>query len=278
MSINLKDHPKTSDGKPIYLPNIFPGIVQLCYPGHGDEPGHGGTASKTTGAYSRFKGPDFAIKFQTGDPTTKSVAWQFLEWVYLAGGTIKFCNADMGDVVEMEVNAPASPATSVTAGTGNAGKYALGGGANMIVPQALCGAFGISNDWDVDLTEKMQDGDTTPKDIPTITKVVPVPANDGDGCYDWDFETYAVTENLQKKGAFNLFDFEVNLGVWTPGLCLLGAGLEQLETANIKSKRMLPQWIFKVTATSHDVTANLKLVWRLLLGRKNITKTGALMS
>lgn len=277
MSINLKDTPKTSDGKPIFLPNIFPGIVQLCYHGQGDEPG-AGPYKKASGAASRFKGPDFNVSFTGGDPTSKTVEWRFLEWVYLAGGTIKFVNADIGDTVELEVNAPASPATSTTAGTGNAGKYEIipSSGLHMIVPAALCAAFGISNDWNVDLSEKEQDGNSN--DIPTLTKVVPIPAENGDGCYDWDETAYAVSENLQKKGAYNLFDFEMNLGLWTPGLNLLGNGLEQLETANIKTKRMLPQWVYKVTATSHDVTANLKVVWRILVGRKNITKTGALGS
>jgi hypothetical protein len=41
---------------------------------------------------------------------------------------------------------------------------------------------------------------------------------------------------------------------------------------------MLPQWTYKVTATSHDVADNLKIVWRILVGRKNITKNGALGS
>ncbi|KPJ58556.1 MAG: hypothetical protein AMJ46_14000 [Latescibacteria bacterium DG_63] len=275
--MDLHRCPKTSDGKQIFLPNIFPGIVQLCYAGQGDEPG-AGTYSKTSGAASRFKGPDFQIGFSSGGPSTKSVEWRFLEWVYLAGGSVKFVGADLGDTVELEVNAPASPATSVDAGTGNAGKFEIipSSGLHMIVPGPLCAVFGVGKDWDVDLTELEEDGNED--EIPTLTKVVPVPAPDGDGCYDWDEETYAVSENLQGKGAYNLFDFAMNLGLWTPGLCLLGSGLEQMETANIKTKRMLPQWTYKVTAVSHDPADELKIVWRILIGRKNITKTGSLGS
>lgn len=246
--IDFRQDPKTTDGKPILLINLFPGNTQINYPGQGDD--------ITAGA--RHTGTAFEYTSVSAGET--DIAWQFIEWVYLAGGEIRHIGAKLGDWISYRIHAPATVGTSVTAGTGNHAKIDTGLGFSMWVPAGTPGAG--SADWDIDLTETLNAN-------VAFTKVNPVPDSNNEGMYDWDAETNAVTLN-PGKGAYNLFDADIPLTEFVSRTRLLGTGIISLTVPAVKPKRILPHWKHAVKI-NHVGTDQLDIVWYLYTARKITT-------
>ncbi len=244
MGINLQRTPLTSDGKPIHLSNMFPGNVNINYPGEGDDITNG---TLRGGAAFEYNGSSVG---------STDIEWQFKDWRYMAGGELIYTGADLGDYISYRNYAPATSGTSVTAGTGDHAKIDTGLGFNMWAPAGTPGAG--SADWDIDLTETLNEN-------VDFSKVVPVPSDDQTGLYDWDPDTEAVTINEDGKGKFDLFDAEIQLTEFVSKARMLGTNGITLTVPAIKPKRILPHWKHKVTIYQAG-THTLKACWFLYTG------------
>lgn len=241
---NAKVTPKTSDGKTVVLPNLFPGNVFLYITGVGDD-------STTVGA-----GPDFKLT-STGvlNPCTEDLVFGFRDWCYLAGGGVFYENATTGDKISMKLYAPATTTTAAAGGnTGNCNKVALGGGLNMIVPAA---------------------GDGTHNLGATVTPVPSYDEENGEtpvGYWDWSNPDTGVGTVSANPGAgkWNLFDFDMDLVCFVRNLQLVGNGSNgnfDITVPAIKPKKILPQWKFKVSlcaVAGHTVKAG----WYMVTARR----------
>lgn len=236
--------PETSDGKPIFLPCLFPGNVYLYPTGAGDN-----VTNQTRG-----DGQAFVVKCSAEQDY--NVEFQFIDWVYLAGGGIKWKNGEDGDWVSLVIYAPATPVTPNGSGTGNCNLVDPGvGAAILIVPAAGNGAY------DVDLED-----------------AVPVPAytetEDGtqtpSGFYNWSSPgtgSGVVSAGVPQASPYNLFAVAIDLVRFANRLQLEGAEIQDLTIPAVKPKKILPQWKFKVTAYHAAGTADLAVQWWLTTAR-----------
>lgn len=238
----IKQGPETIDGKPLQTINMFPEGVFAQFNGSADDVANG---LKHGG--SRFHVSSSAIE-------TASLEWQFITPLWLAGGAISSAGHNPNDHLSYLVKAPASPATN-NPGAGAYDKFPIGGGANMFIPNATA-----TGDWDLNLTEKLNAN-------VAFTKVSPVPAAQGDGFFDYDFTTEAVTLNAGQKGNCNLFDVELTIARYINKMTL---SHENLTVTSIVSQIMFPHWVHRVEI-NHSVTDSLDVCWTLFFGRLDIS-------
>lgn len=233
--------PKTADGKPIYLPNIFPGPVVLYYAGSSDHPTNG-----------RGAGDSFLISTTQAEDAV--FEFSFNDWVYLAGGYMHWQNAVAGDWVSMKLKAPATP---VTAAPGNNGNCNLVNGV-VIVPAAGNGAYNVD-----------------------LTQAVPIPAQasaTGDdegppnGYWDWEEPQIGkgtVTASATPGAAkWQLLAVDIDLTRFVSKMQLLGTNRLDVMIPAIKPKKILPQW--KIRVDLHSASARdpaLNFVWLLVTAR-----------
>ena len=184
--------------------------------------------------------------------------FQFIEWIYLAGGELFNKGGDVGDWLSHEVFAPATEGIS-DPGDGSYDKVevAPGSGMHIYVPNAE-----NTGDWDLNLSEKLNEN-------VNLSKVVPVPAPAGDGFFDWNPDTEQVVFNSLKKGGFNLYDFEMTLAKFLQKMPIM-AGPIQLTKTGIKPKRVLGQWKSRVTLHNGS-EKQLDALWYIYGGRKDVT-------
>lgn len=240
--------PQTSYGTPIVLNNMFRGGVQPAYAGCADNVGTG----------KRWDGPKFERSWDPGDANPVTLDWQYVEWMYLAGGAVHPVDGQFGDYIDYFIAAPASPATSAP----GAGAYAKqeiipGSGIHRFIPQTDGG-------WDLDLTAKLnaQVG---------FTAVVPVPNPNQQGYFNWNPGTEAVTLVPQGNGAFDLLDKLVLLANFAPKLRVSGSGWQQLLVSGVKPKRLLPHWKHRLRWTVTGGVTPRKLEWTLFIAREKTT-------
>jgi hypothetical protein len=239
--------PKTSDGKPIFLTNQFPGNVTTYLPGAGDD------LAPTPPATGRGQGPRFKLSSEAAG--TVDLEWQFVDWVYVSGGVATFQGGELDDETTYKIYAPASTAVVNGGNTGNVDLVDVGG-INKIVPASPPN----TGSHDVDLA----DG----------TKFIPVPAPEDaqespTGQWDWDEPDEGLgtlTENNSGKGQYDLYDAPLDLVQFAPNIQLLGAGDVVLEPGDVKPKKVLPHWVHKVSMTNGG-HAGLKMVWHLTCAR-----------
>lgn len=247
---DLRRLPHTSDGKLIHLVNLFPGNVNLNYAGYGDD----------VTAGTRHDGAALTESMSaSGDDVTE---FQFMEWLYLAGGMVVVKDGAVGDHISYKIYAPA------TAGTSNAGAGAYdkveiipSSGLHIYVPNA-----DTTGDWDLDLTETFN-GNVG------FTKVVPVPNEANKGYFDWD-AAEVVALNAQGEGRFDLFDFDVDLTEFVSKVSLLSGNPPRelsFTVPAIKPKRILPHWKHKVTVHHAGGGNSLDVAWYLYTGRLKTT-------
>lgn len=229
--------PKTADGKPIYLPNIFPGPVVLYYAGSADHATNG-----------RGQGDMFIISSSAAED--KYLEFSFNDWVYLAGGYIKWTGAQAGDYVSMKLIAPATPVTAAPQNDGNCNVVN-----GIIVPADGDGAYDVNLD-----------------------DAVPVPAQataTGDdeglpnGYWDWSEPQTGkgtVTVGEVGKARWHLLASSVDLTRFVSKMPLLGNSELDAMIPAIKPKKILPHW--KLRVDLHNSAAkNLDLVWILVTAR-----------
>lgn len=231
MSIDLRQSPKTSDGRQIILPSRYRGDVDPYFAGCDDA------------------GNLFVLNWSSspGSPEDKNMEWSFADWVYISKGTIHYRNAGVGDYVAFKVFAPASTVSS-NPGSGNCNLVATGLGFNVIVPAAGDGSH--------DLTSA----------IP-----VPATGEDGYWDWDLpDTGSGNVTASVTPGAAqYQLYDAPLDLVRWVRKLPLIGDGSETLHPET-KARRLLPHWRMKVELHNESL-GQLQLVWHLDCARKKTT-------
>lgn len=206
MSMDLRQSPKTSDGREIFLPSRYRGDVDPYFAGCDDS------------------GTLFALNWDSApvNPEDKNLEWSFNDWVYVSKGTVRYRNAGKGDYLGFKVFAPASTVSS-NPGSGNCNLVDTGFGFNMIVPAAGDGSH--------DLTSA----------IP-----VPATNDDGYWSWSLpDTGLGSVSAGEPGKSQYNLFDAPLDLVRWIYKLPVLGDGIEHLHPET-KARRVLPHWKFRV--------------------------------
>lgn len=230
--------PVAADGKPFFLPNIFPGEVLLNFTG----------CSDALSPPERFGGALFGLQ-KTGAGSAEAVI-DFLDGVFLAGGHIEWTGGSWGSSVYMELLAPASTTKApASPGTGNCNKVSTGLGFNIIVPAAGDGEFDI--------------------DAP-----VPVPANDDETNAPNGYWNYSepwlgkgVVSACPGTGKYNLFDAELELAHFAKLHLFRDTGWRDLIASSIKPKWILPEWKMKVIITNAG-TGEFSVGWDLLIARR----------
>lgn len=234
--------PKTSDGKPIVLASLFPGGVLYYVTGAGD------------GASTRGDGEVFGLQVSGTSPSDPDpVEFDFCDWVYMSGGSLRWDNAVFGDYVSLELIIPATPAPTSTPGAGNCnlvtGPY---GASTLIVPAAGNGSHTVDLD-----------------------TAIPIPASDevlgtANGFWEWsnpDTGHGSVTAGTPGAAQWHLMTVEVIGARFLNRLMLLGTGREDIDPP-IKPKKILPHWKFRVTVHSAGrPSGTLDLVWTTKGGR-----------
>lgn len=229
--------PETSDGKPIFLPNLFRGDVELQYPGAGDHATNG-----------RGEGTAFCLSNST-DSSTSTLEWQFNDWVYAAGGGLIHKGAEMGDWCSFDMRAAATTVTVNGTSEGNCNLTNLGG-YNLITPAS---------------------GDGT-HDVAEADKV-PVPSSDMTGYWDWnctDTGKGTIDPSATPGAAkYNLIDAATLLVRWVSKVHLLGDGSLDMIVGAVKPKKILPHWTFHVDLHNGGTNSHtVEIVWHLLTARK----------
>ena len=241
--------PKTDDGKPIFLANLFRGDVAIVHCGVGDDIANG----------IRFDGQVF--QSSTTLQEDKIIEWQFKEWIYLAGGILNHKNAILGDWVSFEVCAPLTSGIS-NPGAGFYAKQPIGGGANRFIPQTNGG-------WDLNLVETLNAN-------VQFTKVVPVPNTTKTGYFDWDEDTEIVTSNSNGEGQFDLIDVSITLSKFVAKVPLVNSVNSSIAidftVPAVKPKKILAHWKYKVILHSASVHSQaVEIGWWLFTARRKTT-------
>jgi len=242
----VQKFPVTSDKRAIFMPTLWRGDLISYHTGTGDDIVNG----------IKGEGEEFQIISSVIEVVEKE--FQFLEFVYLAGGGYRWSGASIGDWVSLLLYAPASPVVANATNTGNCDLSDAGGSLPapiLIVPNsANTGAY------DVNLSEKYNAN-------VNFTKVVPVPSEDETGFVDWNEDTEEVTWNLEQKGKFNLFVADIDLARFVNKVRLMGNGYRELTIPAVKAKKILPHWRFKVSLNNSG-NKTLEFIWDLVTARK----------
>jgi hypothetical protein len=230
--------PRTSDGKRITLTSLFPGGVYYYLTGQGD--------TTTT----RGDGEAFEVSVSgtsASDPTPSD--FDFLDWVYVAGGSVRWKNAVLGDYVSMELVIPATPAPTSTPGTGNCNIV----NTVVLVPAAGNGSHTVD-----------------------LTTAIPVPAADevlgtSTGYWDWsepDTGKGTITASATPGAAkWHLMTVAPSVVRFINRLRILGDGTEDV-SPDIKPKKILPHWLFRIAVHSAGrPSGNLDVTWSIKTGR-----------
>lgn len=231
--------PRTSDGKPVHMPNIFPGPVTLYYAGAADHASNG-----------RGAGDAFVLSSTVAED--KTLEFQFNDWVYMAGGYLHWNGAIPGDWVSMKLFAPATPITAASGG--NTGNCNIVSG--ILVPAAGNGAYNVD-----------------------LSQAVPVPAQaaaagdaegSANGYWDWDEPQTGrgtITASSTPGAAkWHLIPAQIDLARFVCKMPLLNNSRLDATIPAIKPKKILPQWKLQVLLHNSSTKA-LDLTWTLLTAR-----------
>lgn len=233
------------DGAPVVAANTWPLEQSVVRCGEGDDVANGVVGG----------GVEYHMQNATGDSEVTSDS-QFMHPIRLGGGNIRWENCEYLDYASMKVCAPATVGTE-NVGSGEYAKLDLGGGASLYVAPGTPGAG--ANDWDIDLTEKLN-GNVN------FTKAVPVPAVLGNGFFTTtDGTALAYTPGT---GTHNLFDFTLDLNMFVRKMWLIGSGRESLTVGDNIPAVVLPQWHSVVTLHREAGTGSDRtIVWEMLISR-----------
>jgi len=236
--------PTTSDGKPIFLPCLFPGNVYLYPTGAGDN------------VTNQTRGDGQAFQVECTAAQDYDVEWQFIDWVYLAGGGVRWQNGEIGDWLSLLIYAPATTVVPNVGNTGNCNLVDPGvGQAILIVPAAGNGAY------DVDLATAIP--------VPAFTETE-AGVSTPNGFYEWSGPNTGlgvVTAGVAQHSNFNLCAIAINLVRFANRLQLVGDNIQDMTIPAVKPKKILPQWKFKTTAHHVAGTKNFNAQWWLVTAR-----------
>jgi len=237
---NYAQHfPRAADGKPFFLPSIFPYELLMNFAGKPDSGGQ------------RYAGSLFGLeKNGVGDA---SVDFSFQDGVFLTGGIVSWRDGGFGSYVSLEQLAPATTVVDPeTPNTGNCNLVATGLGFNIIVPAAGNGAKNLG------------------------TTVVPVPAErDEDMLLSgyWDYTDPwlgkgEVSAGTPQAAKFNLFDAQVKLSHFCDLHLVPDQGVGDAFLHSVKPTWILPQWVWHVVLHNAHANKIFQVGWDLVLARK----------
>ena len=261
--------PRTSDGKHIFTPAVFPGNQNIYFAGVGDN-----VAAGTRGGGAKFT----ADINSTGEHV---IEWQFIDAVYIIGGYFDARGGSLGDTVSLDLVAPA---TAVTPNGTNEGNCNLAG--PVIVPAAGDGAYDVDYTSALNANLESKGNGACPD---KVTAACPVPAVTTDesgedapnGFWDVDSDTGVITPAIggagEKLGWWHLLAAEVVLTRWVSEVSLWdltgdrsGGSLQCQFNLPAKAKKVLPHWICR--ATFEVTTVNqLGARWMFYMGRTHST-------
>lgn len=239
--LSCKAVPVAMDGRRIVLPSTIGDSQAVQHTGFGDDITNG----------TRLNGQQFKAE-RTGAGQTV-VQWQFMEWITEAGGVMHYVGAGFGDKFSYEIYAPASVGTS-NPSSGMYNKMDVGG-VNIFIPAAGDG------DWDLNLSETLNAN-------VDFTKLIPVPADNNDGFFNYDKNTNELTLAANQNGKYHLFDADISLIRMLNGICMNGNGTDDFNVpASYGAKFLLPHWKHKVTIDQVSA-GTLQAAWHLFIGRE----------
>jgi len=240
--IDLRNPPRFLDGKPHYVPNIFPSGALSNYTGVSDDVVNG----------VKFAGVEFSKSYTTG--VSDIVEYQFIEWSYLVGGMTFYTGGKVGDKISFSLYAPATVGIE-NPGAGSFMKYVISPNTHIYIPYPNGG-------WDLDIDVKLNAN-------VDFTKVVPIPApGENTGYFDWDPITETMSVNFNGDGRYNLIDQPMLLAMFISKIPLIGSGQIPLMLPAVKPMRILPHWIHKITIVNSS-DKDLEVGWILYLGKRN---------
>lgn len=217
------------------------------YP-EGLDPNFAGAADDPT--LGRGKGPPFLLGWDTAPASAenKILTFQFIDWIRISAGRVRWTGANPGDEISVRVHAPASPQPVPNGtNTGNCNVVDLGSGALLIV------AANGNGSHDIDLTN-----------------AVPVGPVD-DGSWNWstpDTGLGTITPDYTGNGKYNLLNFQKDLVEWVTRLQIFGAdGSAPLEPAT-PSRMILPHWRCVATLHNEGVSGPFYAGWTFSMARK----------
>lgn len=212
---------QTSDYRSIMAVNRFPAGYTVYPTGAGDD-----IINKVYGA-----GPELVM---ASGSLTKEL--QLLNHFYVFGGRAIWEAASLNDKMNAWLVAPAS--TGWLDEAGNFNKVQVAPGAYVLVPASQ----GQGN-CNVDLAAKF--GTTS------VLKSTPVPVPGNVGWFDYDSDTNVLTPNVNQKGGYNLYSFDVKLFQFcnkVPGR--KGDGSESVfESSDVVGKLLYNTWRIRFTLT-----------------------------
>lgn len=227
--------PRNYDGRPIIQPVTLGSGQWHYWHSVGDD-------GSTLAGGQRFG----SSRDTTGENT---VHWSYRDPVWVAGGTLKYLNADLGDWVTLTIYAPATPVVPNPTNTGNC--HVVYG---VIVPAA----GGNTGEYDVDLAT-----------------AIPVPTSDFEPYSGyWDYTLPAqmmgrgvITPGTPGHAKYHLCAGRVSLDGFVREEMLLGDGESFYEPQNINVSLCLPGWEFECIIHNESGDHNLKVIWRVLVSR-----------
>jgi hypothetical protein len=229
--------PTTSDGKPIFLPNLFPGNVLLYYAGCGD--------SREGG---RGAGPLFQLSSTTAED--KVIDVYFNDWVYLAGGALSWSGGEIGDYAVLDVICPATPVTPAN-GEGNCNVVN-----GVIVPALGNGSYSVD----------LSVATPVPAQTVLVDEFTPSTPN---GYWDWSEPPTGlgtITPGSPGAASWHLIAAEITLVRFISKMPLVGTGSMDAQVPAVKPKKILPQWKFRVTLHNSG-EKSLNLTWHFITAR-----------
>lgn len=243
---NAAIQPKASDGKPNFIPNLFPTTTLVCVAGAGDDPVNG-------------RGNGLLFQSSTIDliAIDHTYEWQFTDPVYLTGGIIVYnggmlgSGAASGDTVDYYLHATPTVVTS-TPGTGNCNL--AGPGNVLIVPnQSMTGSNTVN-----------------------LSTAIPVTNISGTGHWDWSdtgngVGSGSITANYSNTGGFDLYTIDIKLARLVVTVSMLGTNSVNLMVPALTPKKVLPQWTHRVTVHNSGGSHQLNVGWTLILSRSKTT-------
>jgi len=227
--------PMERDGRPIVVTAPNPEGWKSYYTGAGDK-----LAPREIGNGDR-------LRLSFAGPGTQAIKIQFSEPVEMHDGQMTYSppvNWTFDDVFDFFVVIPATPSVANGAGTGNANKYPIGGGANMFIPAAGNGA------WDIDLAT-----------------AVPVPMDTPAGFYEANRDSGAVSVGVHPgKSAFTLLD--VPLKVYFARKIPMGNSLGIFDVDAYKTQWVSERWLLCLEVIKASAGAGECAGW-ILAYRRN---------
>lgn len=172
--------------------------------------------------------------------------WQYRDPVWMAGGSLKYKGAEVGDHVTFVIYAPATPVVPNISNTGNS---------NLVFPGIIVPAPDNDGAYDVDLENAH-----------------PVPAPEQNGYWNYELSSNmkfggTITAGEPGSSKYLLIAARLDLTMFIAEELLLGDGQQVYEPQNINASLCLPEWRFECRLHNENHDHTVDVVWRVLVSR-----------